>query len=1054
MTSRSLQAVVLVCCVLGTACSERTTGATEPVLEPVARVVLEPALESLQLGDSVQLTATPLSAAGQALSGRTVQWSSSNPAVLEVNEAGRALARGAGAATITATVGASAATMTIQVHPWNIGPNSYVVDPAVLRLMGDSAERAAGTFRFQALQGAPPQLVPGTVIVGTEQGGFLRRVTSATVMGPGLVLQTEPAALSDIIRVGGFSTSISLVDQAAAPAAWRAASAAAGFPGQVVWGEVEYEYVAAGLVARQGGFDISGLNVCDILEVGSAVGGESCPTGLKELKFTEGRLEFSPDFEMSATFDGFELQQFRGVLKGDLDLDVALRMEAAAEAKLEAKPKFFTLTRPFAFAIGPVPVVGYVSLTVEGALTAELSVESGVEMGVEATSSVMLGAEWAGGWIALSESNGSFTPRLPDVEKGTLKATAKAEIKVSLEPKAQIIFYGVIGPYAKVAPFGAAAITRGTECGMNATTGITAGVGFAIPFLDPKVGEFGRTWDPLVAGPEADWPCPLGEIQVSTITSGADLDEDGYLLLLDGDEAGALPVSGSTVIAMLEEGEYSLGLGGVAPNCTVVRGSTTAHVQVRQAATAEFEIVCSALTGDLEIRTATTGPEQDSNGYVVMLDGGSPHRVPVSGQLLLEGVPQGQRTVSLQDVAPNCRVVGDNPMVVTVQGGSRAVVTFDVECAETGIEVRVLRDGTPAHDGPWVVTLNGADPRHVLAPGTVRYKVGGGTYEVRLGSLPHNCTVQGGVSASVTVSPGSAELVEFRVTCATGGLTVTVSTDGDPSPAEAYSIIAGNRVAAIAVNGSASLDDLPAGPITVRLDGVPSHCTVQGLNPRTTTVPGGSVSFEVVCQAPAACTSAPEASLLKNIGANPGQGGTWSADYVASSYTLMSAFATSTAPGGSDGYLGPGVTVSMEGRDFLQFVPIDPTRLDEMVILTLNVAGTIEVGGSGPDVAVHTHLWVHGNNTFHKERRYNTDPNFATGSPGTFTASQAVEITTRLGDWTELRTALYINVGMSKDGSVSSSSAELRINGLVGVRDLNGLTVPIATVCAASGTVY
>src|SRR5256884_5452000 len=70
---------------------------------PVAAVTVSPAAPTVQVGQTVQLTATPRDASGNPLAGRVITWQSSNGAVASVNGSGLVTAVATGAATITAT---------------------------------------------------------------------------------------------------------------------------------------------------------------------------------------------------------------------------------------------------------------------------------------------------------------------------------------------------------------------------------------------------------------------------------------------------------------------------------------------------------------------------------------------------------------------------------------------------------------------------------------------------------------------------------------------------------------------------------------------------------------------------------------------------------------------------------------------------------------------------------------------------------------------------------------------------------------------------------------
>src|SRR6267378_1407285 len=70
---------------------------------PVASVMVTPPTPSVQVGQTVQLAATPEDANGSPLSGRVVTWATSAPTVATVNGSGLVTAVAAGSATITAT---------------------------------------------------------------------------------------------------------------------------------------------------------------------------------------------------------------------------------------------------------------------------------------------------------------------------------------------------------------------------------------------------------------------------------------------------------------------------------------------------------------------------------------------------------------------------------------------------------------------------------------------------------------------------------------------------------------------------------------------------------------------------------------------------------------------------------------------------------------------------------------------------------------------------------------------------------------------------------------
>jgi len=100
------------------ATSEGQSGTSDVTvtLAPVASVAVTPSPASVQVGQTVQLTATPKDANGNPLSGRVITWASNNTAVATVSASGLVSGVTAGLASITATSegksGTSAVTVT------------------------------------------------------------------------------------------------------------------------------------------------------------------------------------------------------------------------------------------------------------------------------------------------------------------------------------------------------------------------------------------------------------------------------------------------------------------------------------------------------------------------------------------------------------------------------------------------------------------------------------------------------------------------------------------------------------------------------------------------------------------------------------------------------------------------------------------------------------------------------------------------------------------------------------------------------------------------------
>lgn len=119
--------------------------ATVLVRQLAATVTLSGAQSSMQVGQSVQLSATVRDANNNAISGASVSWSTSNSAVATVSSAGLVRAVAEGSATITASSGGKSASTSVRVEtvtppptePPPSGSTSWANEPAGFRLIED-----------------------------------------------------------------------------------------------------------------------------------------------------------------------------------------------------------------------------------------------------------------------------------------------------------------------------------------------------------------------------------------------------------------------------------------------------------------------------------------------------------------------------------------------------------------------------------------------------------------------------------------------------------------------------------------------------------------------------------------------------------------------------------------------------------------------------------------------------------------------------------------------------------------------------------------------------
>lgn len=211
-----------------------------------------------------------------------------------------------------------------------------------------------------------------------------------------------------------------------------------------------------------------------------------------------------------------------------------------------------------------------------------------------------------------------------------------------------------------------------------------------------------------------------GWIRVSASTSGDDPDPDGYAASVEGAGTDSLGPDGSVRFGDVPVGEHRMELGGVASNCAVEGENPRAvAVGAGDTAAADFAVSCSRRTGAVRVEAATSGARLDDDGYRVEVDTASSDTtsgdgtsaappvadtVAADGSVLLDGVPEGERTVRLSGVASNCRLEGDSTRRVEVAFRDTAGAGFDATCL--GVTTDGLRDAV--EDSPYADTLEAA----------------------------------------------------------------------------------------------------------------------------------------------------------------------------------------------------------------------------------------------------------------------------------------------------------------------------------------------------------
>ncbi len=267
-----------------------------------------------------------------------------------------------------------------------------------------------------------------------------------------------------------------------------------------------------------------------------------------------------------------------------------------------------------------------------------------------------------------------------------------------------------------------------------------------------------------VAGPVS------GGVRVLAVTTGGDLDLDGYLVVVDGNPPLSIPPQGELVLADLAPGLHVLELKGVADNCAVSpRDIRSITVTAADTTSVTFDVHCLA-TG-VRVFVETTGLDLDLQ-YSLLVDGAAVSDVVALSHTEVTRIAPGVHTFQLGQVADNCQAPGPASRTVTLARGEIVPLAFEIVCsAATGaMRVAVATSGEDRDPSGYTVKVGESLRRPLkLDDSDVFALLPGGDYLVELTDVAPNCQVVGPNPRAVRVAVGGTarDTVEtrFEVSC-------------------------------------------------------------------------------------------------------------------------------------------------------------------------------------------------------------------------------------------------------------------------------------------------
>jgi len=377
------------------------------------------------------------------------------------------LGAGEGLQIVTAEVPGVGTTLFIaQALPLDLAGSAIVVDSTVTDVVSDSLERATGIYRFQSTVGQLPEVQPGDVLVGTANGGYLRRVETVSVNGSELSAMTSQAALDEIVEGGSLSFTFDFTSSVPQPAR------------SVALGALRTTYLADGASLAGALVDLSGFDLCTGLTDQSL-----CPSGVS-LLIEDGTLTFDPSVNADVDFGPFRVDNFHAIATGIVGLDVAVRASSSRSFDIAGEKQVFEVKRYWSTS----------ALGGEGVLRVFLGFEASagatgtLTTGYEASQSVSVGATYdrSTGWQSVFE-----TVPTREAHPTEWDASASAHVRLYIRPEVEVLLYTVAGPRIGLEPYLAADgdVTQ-SAWNLEVAGGIDAELGFRVKILSYTLADF------------------------------------------------------------------------------------------------------------------------------------------------------------------------------------------------------------------------------------------------------------------------------------------------------------------------------------------------------------------------------------------------------------------------------------------------------------------------------------------------------------------------------------------------------------------------------------
>jgi uncharacterized protein YjdB/alpha-tubulin suppressor-like RCC1 family protein len=504
---------------------------------------------------------------------------------------------------------------------FKVDPPPVAIDSTVLHLVSDSTTRAGGLYVFQASGSGNFGLDSGKVMVGAEQGGFLRRIIHMDRTGGTVRVQTVAANLDEVMQDDSIVVHLTLGGGASAIRAQR---------GLIASRPPRFVPATAAVAATSAAGEYTVKNLTLYADTSSGKG----------LLVTNAAMSLHPTVDLHVTWGGLFSPKsahltFGGTATFDATYDIGLSQAVAPSGSYLLGQIEYPFTIPVPTPFGPVPIPAVFSVPITLEWSASATGKIALEFGWTSTTNTSVGVDWTSGagWVPISTATLNISPVLP-----SLQVNASLSARLGLKATPRLVVAGTLGGDLWAQPYAEGVATADLVQNQWATSchsAVELGVDLDLTFFGFIIGAYNKSatfldtpW-PVCAhsGTIVPVPAPVASVTVSPATAsiavGGTQQFAATLKDASGNTLSGRTVTWSTSNASIATVNSATGVAtGVAAGTATITATSegqggTAAVTVNPVPVASVTVSPGSSTINVGATVQLTATTKDANGNVL-----------------------------------------------------------------------------------------------------------------------------------------------------------------------------------------------------------------------------------------------------------------------------------------------------------------------------------------------------------------------------------------------------------------------------------------------------